>query len=237
MKKYSIIAFIIVGMLIVTISRYTYKNYRYYSVMEGNSIDQAVGCDFIFYYEAGRGNFDYTVRREYDGQMFDFRFFYPKATAICWYWCRWCDYESAYAYWTAFLTICYLIIVWKGCQYGFGGIVTALAGIKWFTLCIANGNIIPALCLFILTAWGCVLAGSFKFFPIAFLGFHFLNWTAETSSRSGDREAARSSLSRSSCIVVDYVIPAAFFLASYWHYFAITYIGQPDEAWLIHFWR
>jgi hypothetical protein len=138
------------------------------------------GCDFHAYYEAGRGNF--TWAEQYQWDAFDTHgregFIYPKPTAYFWYWCRWFAYSKAYFIWCIVLAGTYILVLERIFSYAkteFTFLCTwfcALVSIKFFSIALCSGNMVPIIAFLLLTPAGCILAGCFKFWAIAFIPLH-----------------------------------------------------------------
>jgi len=143
--------------------------------------DIGVGCDFRIYYEAARGNFTWAVTQDWRGLDDLAGWCYPNFTAVYWFWSRGVEFAQALRWQTLINTVCFLILIWKVMKYDYG-FLFAVAATHSFIYSLECGNIIPQLALGLLSPFGCVFFGLFKWWPVGVLGLHFLLGTSADRS-------------------------------------------------------
>jgi hypothetical protein len=160
--------------------------FKYPSKLESQNLGQEWrGCDFHIFYEAAKGNFEWVKQYKWiwvNTDMSRFAgYFYPRWTAIVFKPFTLLPFKQSYFIWCLFLASFYVLILKRIFHYVKDNpkifICTwfaAIISIKFFAIGVNNGNMVPVIGFLLLTPAGCLLAGCFKLWALAFIPVHFL---------------------------------------------------------------
>lgn len=189
MRKCVPILFVICS--IIAASVIEYRSLPEKAVKYPEDYQGGIGNDFHVYYEAARGNYQWIEKYYHGAEPHGFT--YPHVMRYAWCWTIPFRFETAFLINTILYTLFFCILflrIYKHAKSEMEKILVVavfIAGISWFRMCVASGNIIPFLALLILTPWGCVLAGCFKLWLLGFLGIHFILFFSSTNNESSSK--------------------------------------------------
>jgi len=120
--------------------------------------DNARGADFVFYYEAARGNIDYKIT---DARGIEFGYFYKPWTALIWKPFTFFDYNTAHILWYFTLVVFWAFLVFQLIEIKCCGLLAVLfsfylvrlnldyaqVNIMLVALCLSPVGVLFAICL------------------------------------------------------------------------------------------